>query len=269
MRKLSATTVLASLSWALLPGAGHADTRLSVASGVDFSSGSYGQTEKTEVVSTPLSVRMTHDDWALRASIAHLRISGPADVADTIDGGGDAGGGSTSGDVVARTGTETGLGDLNLSATRSFRELGGAENVYLDVTARVRVPTADDDNGLGVGAYDYALNGELGASGSASGAYVLLGRRFLGDHDGRVRQDGWQAGLGGWLKAGERTRVGAFYSWREASVAGNEAPSEAGAYVSYSMNDNVRLSVNASGGLNDASPDYTIGLRLTLRTDRF
>ena len=283
-RRGSALAAFLTAPIIFLAGAAHAEThtytpktfytRVSFASGVDFSSGDYGEAMDTEVVSVPLSARVTTNDWSFRVSIPYLSITGPADVADTTDGGGDGGDGGdgTGADgAIARTGTESGFGDTSLSVTRSFRHVGGrSSHVYVDVTGRVRLPTGDEDRGLGVGATDYTLNSEVGNSWDSGGAYVSAGRRFLGDRDtGSERQDGWQAGIGGWLRAGEKTRIGASYSWREASVDGNEDPSEVGAYVSYRMTEALRISANASGGLSDASPDYSAGVRFTWRTEAF
>lgn len=243
-------------------GVAHADTRVSFSSGVEFSAGDYGGTTQTEVTSIPLSVRVASDDWSFRAFVPYLSITGPADVTDTTDGEG--GGGS--GDGVVRTGTESGLGDLSLSATRSFRKLGGA-NAYFDLTGRVRLPTGDENKGLGVGATDYTLSGELGNSNQAGGAYISAGRRFLGERGDRERQDGWQASLGGWLRAGEKARLGGFYYWREASSDVAADPSELGGYVSYRFSDALRVSLNATAGLSEASPDYSTGIRFTWRSD--
>lgn len=242
-----------------------AETRVSFSSGMDYSSGDYGQTTDTEVVSVPFSARISNRKWSLRASLAYVSITGPADVVDTTDGG-DAGGGSGSGGTVTRMGTETGLGDTSLTLTRSFSNLGGS-HAYLDLSGRVRLPTGDDNKGLGVGTTDYRLNAELGTSGRPGGGYVALGRRFLGDRAGSDRQDGWQATIGGWLRAGDKTRVGGFYFWRDSSFSGGTDPSELGGYVSYRLTDDLRVSLSASGGLSEASPDFSTGLRFTWRSD--
>ncbi len=240
-----------------------ADTRVSFASGVNYSSGDYGETIDTEVVSVPLSARLITDNWSFGVATSYQSITGPADVADTTDGGG-GGGGAT----IARQGTEQGLGDTTLSATHSFRRLGGSR-AYFDLGVRVRVPTGDEDKGLGVGATDYTLGAELGNSSAAGGGYISAGRRFLGDRDGSAspREDGWQGGVGGWLRAGENTRVGASYWWREATFAGGEQPSGVSAYVSYRLNDDLRLSVSGGAGLSEAAADYMAGIRLIWRSD--
>lgn len=259
------SVLIASAAIVLSAGAASAETTYSVATGVDFSSGDYGGMTDTEVISAPLTLRVTNGNWSFRASTSYLQISGPADVAD-IDAGGDGAGGTTggTGGTIARTGTERGLGDTNLSVSRTFRRLGGSD-AYFETTARVRLPTGDDDKGLGVGATDYALAGEVGINKRGGGGSVELTRRFLGDRAGVEREDGWQVTSSVWLRAGERTQVGAFSSWREAAISGRDDPAQIGAFVSHQITRNVRLSVNASGGMSDASPDYSTGIRFTWR----
>ncbi len=249
----------------------NADTRVSFASGVDYSSGDYGQVVDTEVISVPLTARLITDHWSFRASIPYLSIKGPADVADTTEGGGGDGGGDPGGSgTLARTGIEDGFGDLSLQATRGFRRLGGEDSgVYFDVTGRVRLPTGDEDRGLGVGATDYTLLGEFGNSGESGGVYVNGGWRFLGDRSGVEREDGAQAGVGAWLKVNEGARIGASASWRAASSQGNDDPASVSVFWSQRLSDNLRLSINAGAGLSEASADYTGGVRLTWRSDRF
>jgi len=253
---VAAAAILASA------GTANAMTRVSFSSGVDYSSGDYGTGSDTEVISVPLSARVTSGDWSVRVSVPYLQISGNANVVDVTDGGGAETGGGT----ITRSGTERGFGDTTLSVTRSFTNLGGAHSgMYVDVTGRVRLPTGDDGKGLGVGATDYAIAGELGMSHRNHGGYVNVARRFLGDPSGQDRQDGWQTNLGVWIRTGEHTTLGATYFWREASFRGGAQPSEVGAYIAYRFDDKWRVSLNASAGLSDGSPDESVGLRFTYR----
>lgn len=256
--RLRDQVLLASLVLTATVGVAQAETTYSIASGVDYSSGDYGGTTDTEVISVPVSLRVRHDDWTFRVSTYYLEISGPADVADLDDGAGGSSG------VTTRTGTERGLGDTNVSVARTFRRLGGSD-YYFETTARVRLPTGDEDRGLGVGTTDYSLAGEVGVNKRGGGASLELTRRFLGDRTGVDRQDGWQVGGAAWLRPSTNTTFGAFGSWREASVEGNDDPAQVGAYVSQRLSPNLRVSLNAAGGLSDASADYTTGVRLTWR----
>ncbi len=238
-------------------GIASAETQFTISTGLDYSSGDYGGEEDTEVIAVPLSARLSVGDWAFRVSSAYLKVDGPANIADNDGDGGSSG-------VIMRDGEERGFGDTTVSVERSFREIGGSD-VYVELAARVRLPTGDDTKGLGVGATDYIAASEIGVSSRNGGAYVSFGYRFLGDNDVDERQDGAQAGVGGWLPAGDRTRVGAFASWRRASIDGNEDPASAGVYVSHRLTDRVRVSLTASGGLSDASADYSSGVRLSWR----
>ncbi|MDX2273932.1 MAG: hypothetical protein NW206_00655 [Hyphomonadaceae bacterium] len=234
-----------------------AQTRVSFASGVDYSTGDYGGSTDTELVSIPLAARISIGTWSFRASVPLLSVTGPADVSDE-----EAGGGGT-----ARTGTETGLGDTTLSVTRAFRNIGDSD-FFIDVTGRVRAPTGDEERGLGVGVVDYTAQAQAGVLTRRASAYATLGRRFLGDPDaGLDRQDGWLAAIGGWVRAGEKTRVGASYTWRNATYDSLDDPSELGGFVSYRASDAVRVSFNLGAGLSDSSPDFRAGLRFTFEPD--
>lgn len=258
--KLRDWIVASAIAGPTLSGVASAEPRLSFSGGVDYSSGSYGGTADTEIVAAPLSVRLSANEWALRGSIPYLSITGPADVSDD-DGG--AGGGAS-----GRTGTESGFGDATISLTGSFRDIRGSD-FFFDASGRVKLPTGNEARGLGAGATDYALTGLLGVNADAGSAYVSLGRRFLGERTGLDRQDGWQTLVGASLRMGEKTAIGASYSWREASVDGGEEPSEIGAFVSYRMTDVLRVSLNAGGGLSDASAEYRLGVRVTWQPDLF
>jgi hypothetical protein len=250
----SKIALLIAVSLVAVTGTAQAETRLSFSTGVDYSSGEYGGEETTEVISVPFGVRLTVDDWTFRVSTSYLNVTGPADISED----GETGEGSG---LIVREGAERGLGDTTISVERSFRRIADTA-AYVEVAARARLPSGDEEKGLGVGAVDYGLGTEFGVSSDAGGAYVTAGYRFLGQRDdGPDRQDGMQAGVGAWLPAGNRVRVGAFGNWREASVDGNDDPATAGAYVSVRMTERLRVTFTGSGGLSDASPDYMAGIR--------
>jgi hypothetical protein len=137
--------------------------------------------------------------------------------------------------------------------------------MYIDAKARVRLPTGDQDEGLGVGAWDFGLDGEVGAAWNRRGVYASLGRRFRGDSDAFNRRDGWVASVGGWIAAGEKTDVGAFYDWNEHSLAGFDDRQDIGGYVSYRLTGEFKLQGTAVAGLTETSPKYQFGLLLIYR----
>ncbi|MCC7249736.1 MAG: hypothetical protein IT473_14025 [Lysobacter sp.] len=253
-----------------------AGTTLDLSTGLSYSSGEYGETASTDVFVVPLSAKLRTGNWTFKASVPYLRVDGPANAAVVLDdsGGGDGGGGSgrdhpeddgedpISGAAADRK--ESGFGDTSLSATYSFDQLGGS-STYLDLTGRVRLPTGDEGKGLGIDTTDYGLSAEFGIDKDAGGAYIMAGRRFLGDADAFAREDGWQAGVGAWRNLGERSSIGIGYDWRESSTGTGQDPAEIYAYLSVKMSDAWKINLNGSGGLNDASADYSVGVNLTWR----
>ncbi|WP_156767649.1 hypothetical protein [Candidatus Viadribacter manganicus] len=241
-----------ALAAASLASPASAEVRLSFAAGLDYSNGKYGQAENTEIIAVPFGVRLSVDDWTFRANSSYLTVTGPADVTED---------GETSQSTGARQGAERGIGDTTLSVERAFRRIGGSP-AYVTASARARLPSGDETQGLGVGAVDYSLVGEAGVSTDEGGVYVSAGYRFLGQtDDGPERQDGMQGAIGAWAPLTNRVRVGAFGSWREASIEGGENPASAGAYISYRMSERLRVTFTASAGLSDASADETAGIR--------
>ncbi len=204
------------------------------------------------------AVKINWGDWFLRGAVPYLTVNGPAGV--VIDDQGEV---LDTGDPN-RKHRETGWGDTSLWLGHSFNGIGGGP-AYFDVSGRVRLPTGSREEGLGVGAVDYAVVGELGVDVKRGGAYVSAGPRFLGRAPDLDRRNGWQADVGGWLNVGDKTTLGGGYSWRNSAVRGFDDPSELFAYVSRAIVDGWRAELNGSAGLSQGSPDYSIGVTLLWR----
>lgn len=283
----------ASVAAALLAAApsAMAQTKLQLSTGLDYSSGKFGTNSRTDVLVVPLAARVTTGNWAFRASLPVVTVRGDAttigsQVFVVVDDNGGLRSGSSGGggggrdhpedDGSVTTGTttttttkrvtNTGLSDLSLSATYTFDELLGADT-YLDVAGRVRLPTGNEKKGLSLGVTDYAATAEVGLDRDGGGVYLNAGRRFLEDATAFKREDGWQAGVGGWIEVTDDTVVGAFADWRESSSRAGEDPAEAGAYVTHRLTPSLKIGVNASAGLTDASPDFGVGLTLSWRAN--
>lgn len=290
-KALLAATVAAAL-FAAAPAA-FADTKLQLSTGLDYSSGKFGTNSRTEVLVVPFAARVTTGNWAFRASLPMVSVRGDAttigsqvfvvvdDNGGLRSGSNSSGGGgrdhpedsgSTSSSTTTTTTTSTrrvtntGVGDLSLSATYSFDSVLG-DNTYLDVAGRVRLPTGEEDNGLSLGVTDYAATAEIGLDHDGGGVYFNGGRRFLEDATAFKREDGWQAGVGGWLDVTDATVVGAFADWRESSSGFGDDPAEVGAYITRRLTPAFKIGLNASAGLTDASPDFGVGISLSWRAN--
>jgi hypothetical protein len=269
---------------------GAAAAQLQLSTGLEFSSGNYGEVEATQTLVVPLAARVSVGGWSFRASVPFVRVRGPADVTIAIeDGGGDDNdsggsgsgssgsggsgsdrsgtGGSTGNSLFAANREESGVGDASFAIGYSMVDIAQT-NLYVDLTARVRVPTGNEATGLGSGTTDYAALTEIGWDGRKGGIYVGGGRRFLGNQPDAVvsRIDGWQANTGFWRRMGPKSLVGMQANWRNASVDGGEDPKSIDVYLTRRLTNAWKMEVSGGAGLSDANAAYVVGVNFFWRT---
>ncbi|SEP77638.1 hypothetical protein SAMN04488038_101452 [Solimonas aquatica] len=252
---------------------------LLLSSGTEYSRGQYGGDTQTTVLSVPVSARLRWHDWALRLSVPYVRIHGPADVTVLLDddGGSDSGssgsnsGSGSSGSDGSDDGATTvsspnrkvaGLGDITLSLSHSFPQLGGSP-FYLDLIGRVKFASGRQSEGLGTGTTDYSAGGELGWSGAGGGLYAAGARRFVGSTATLQRVDAWQWSGGGWLYLGTMAELGASYSHRQATVATGTDSRMLETTLALLFGASWRLNLYLNRGLSDGAADLGGGLGLS------
>jgi hypothetical protein len=220
-----------------------------IGSGFDYSSGDYGFTQKTEVLSIPLNLAYEQDRWAFRATFPYIRIKGPATVGAGLD-------------PIAAPGRpvsqqESGFGDTVLSGTYHAHPAPGELNV--DFTGRVKFGTADKDKGLGTGETDFYAQTDLYQVFGNVIPFVSLGYRFLGSNATYPLKDGFYFSAGTSFRLSPATVVGAAYDWRSKIIAGAQDASDGIVFVSTNATDHWNILGYLLKGFNDAAPDYGIG----------
>lgn len=234
--------------------AAHATGRLSFIAGAEYSTGDYGSPADTEVFYEFVSARYTNAPWSFKVTVPFLQVDGPASVA------------GDEGEVELLPGVDrsaSGIGDVSLSTTYTIA--WKPERTYLDLIGRVRLPTGDEDKGLGSGETDFIAIAGLTKDFDDVSVFVEAGRRFLGRSATRPRQDGWLVSAGVSAPVGGGTEIGAAIDWREASYDGQPDPAEVSASVRFNLSNDVRMNVYAFAGLSNGSPDAGAGLTLTWR----
>lgn len=231
-----------------------AEDYLQVGMGVDYSSGDYGDVEDTEIVAVPFSVKLNKGDFFLRASLPYVHIKGPGSV---VPGDGGAIPGGTPGAVRS----EDGIGDLSLSAGYS---LPLSDATYLDLTGRVKLPTASESRGLGTGTTDITAEAALSHQVGAVTLSGRGGRRFNGSSARFPLQDVWFAGASAYYQAGDWT-LGLDYDWRERSLPTAANRSEMTGSLTYRLSSRVRVQGYGYAGFTKGSPDAGAGLQFLYR----
>ena len=263
-------------------------TSVQLGTGFDYSRGSYGFREDTEVFSVPILLTYNGEKWVLRASVPYVKIEGPADAVGTTGGGGGAGsGGATSGGLggivpglpggtpssstPANASTparpdatsESGIGDVMLGATRMLGPVLGP--VQVDLTGRVKLPTADEEKGLGTGEADYYAQADFYHVGETFIPFATLGYRFMTDSDRYELESGAYASIGSAFRLSDSTRIGASFDWRQKIVEGGDDANEVSAFVAHDFNARWNLILYALTGFTDASPDFGAGGSVSYR----
>lgn len=150
--------------------------------------------------------------------------------------------------------TETGLGDVVLRAGAVLvPETGGGSSVSGAIA--VKLPTADEANGLGSGETDYGVFAGLhhrfmGLRLSLTGGYIVTG-----DPADFSYKDTPLAGVGV-SKVFRMTNVFASLEGRGAAVAGADDPLEASVGAFHLLNTDYALTGSVTFGLNDGGPAF-------------
>jgi hypothetical protein len=157
----------------------------------------------------------------------------------------------------------SGVGDLTLGLRYDLPPLM-EDRVFLDVTTEVKLPTADDDQGLGTGRTDVSLLGSGTVGFGDWWPYVGGGYRVAGSSGRYDTQNGGMVWGGLLWQALEDGTLGAQIDWRRALVESSDDPLEAMLYGMWQANEAWSLGIHALAGLSDGSPDFAVGTSLTL-----
>jgi hypothetical protein len=226
---------------------------LTVGTGVDYSSGDYGEPQKTEVWYVPVTGKYETGLWTFRLVVPLLRITGPGNVLGfgpdrvTIPG------------AATTVRTESGLGDIVGSAFYNLideRDSGFG----LDVGAKVKLGTGDNDKGLGTGENDYSVQVDVFKPIGVINAFGSIGYRLYGDPPDLDLHNVFYGSVGGSYRVSSETSVGLAYDFRPSITPTGSRVSEVTAFVSQRLSRDLKLQAYGLTGFSDGSPDFGIGV---------
>ena len=226
--------------------------------GVDYSSGDYGEDQDTDIVYVPVTVRYLKDPWLFKQTVPWIHIKGPGGVI----GGGTDGSVVVGGGSQAERRTESGLGHVVASVGYTLPGLM-QQGTFVEFTGKVKFGTADEDKELGTGENDYTIQVDVAKRFGEFTPFGTLGYRFTGESDQFDLDDVFFVSVGGGYKFTAKTSAGLIYDYREASSRTSDDPSEIVGYVSHKLSDLWALTAYAATGFSDGSPDANIGVQVT------
>ncbi|MFZ2266200.1 MAG: hypothetical protein WAV95_01345 [Azonexus sp.] len=229
----------------------HAEGTLTFSTAVDYSTGKYGETTRTDTLYIPFGVKYEVSDWTFRSTIPYVESTGPASVSGVgadriaIDNG--------------ATGRRqvSGLGDIVLSASWSAFQEGPW---LVELGTKAKLATADESKGLGTGKNDYSVQAELYRSLGSHTLFGTLGFKKMGDPNGVDLKDPLYTSLGWSYRASPSTALGLSYDYRDKLQASGAPLSDATCFLTHKLDQDWKVQTYVSSGFSRASPEFGGGV---------
>ena len=225
----------------------------SIIAGAEYTSGDYGGDESIDEFYVPVTGTMDFERVTLRLTVPFLSVTAPEYT--TISG--------PDGQPIVGEGprvTESGLGDVLMSATVYDLLTAAGGDLAIDLTGKIKFGTADADKGLGTGEQDYFLQFDAFRFFEQATLMGSLGYVVRGEPDDYELDNTWFASVGASRALNDKLRLGAFYDFRQASVPDSDALQELSAWMSTRLGKNGRAQFYVLAGFGDSSPDWGAGL---------
>lgn len=234
------------------------ETTLTLSAGADYSTGDYGSSDRTEIWYFPVIAKYERGDLTAKITIPYLTITGPGNV---IGGDGVIVVPLPPGAALPRR-TASGVGDVVAAASYTVLDDRGS-GTLLDLTGKVKVPTADESKGLGTGEFDYAVQLDAYRRFGAATGFATAGYKVLGDPPGVSFRNVWLGAIGTSYRASSATSLGVMFDFRRAALSGGPPLRELTAFLSRRLGGEWKIQLYAVKGLADGSPDWGGGSLLS------
>jgi len=224
--------------------------RITLATGVDFTTGDYGAETKSNVVNVPTSLKIELDPFILRLTVPFIWIDG-----DVIPVGGDPV------PVPGPGGGRSGLGDIVLAASYVYYPT----SEYLPLTelkAKVKFGTADEQEGLGTGENDYTLQLDISKGFGPVTPFVGGGYKFIGRPPGVDLRDKPFAFAGLTIRANKRFNFGLAYDWSQSSVESRPDVQEVSPFMTIKFGRHFAIDPYGVVGLSSSAADWGVGMQM-------
>jgi outer membrane putative beta-barrel porin/alpha-amylase len=238
-----------ALSLATQSGAGADSTPWSLGVGFDYSSGTYGESQSTDILYIPVIGKYEIEDWAFKLTVPYISVRGPGNV---IPGLGE----------VNRTPTtvttQSGLGDIVAAATYTLYA-GDASAPGWDLTGKIKFGTADANKGLGTGENDYSAQVDVYKSFDRTTVFGTLGYSILGSSATIPLNNVFYAAVGASYKFSDQLSSGLSLYGRQAASSTSGQQGDLTAFATYKLDPLWKVQGYALLGLASGSPDWAIG----------
>jgi hypothetical protein len=231
---------------------------VSLSSGIDYSTGKYGEPQSTDILVGLTSVAVIADDFQFFASLPYLTITGPAYLV--------VGAGGVPVVVNPKLGASSvnrsGWGDPSLSATYTFPS-DHLDDFNIAITGRTKIAAADSAKGLSTGATDFAFSVDVSRQFDVWSPFVTFGYRIPGNPAFYAFNDAPSFSVGTSVLLDDRLVVIASYDF-DGSISSSIADAQQiFGSVSWLFNDDWTFTAYAEAGLSSGAPRVGTGLMIS------
>lgn len=227
-----------------------ADGNVTLRTGYDYTSGTYGTNTRTEITSIPFIASYETGNWTFKATMPYVRITGADNVIAGV---------GTVRRTVSAVRTASGLGDITTAATYTMLA-DPAVQLGIDITGKIKFGTADSARGLGTGKNDYWLLVDPYKKYGNATYFGGVGYGILGSSSDLPLKNVVSANLGVSYKLDEKASVGTMYDYRTRSTDTGFDQRELTAFYTRKLSGNYKLQAYATKGFSDGSPDWGAGV---------
>ena len=208
--------------------------------------GDYGKNADTAIHMIPMTLAYKYNQWQYQLSTGYLWLDGNQSV--IIED-------SKENQTPVK---DAGLADTTLSVKYRFKKLR-SHPLYLNLSARIKLPTADHKKKLGTGKRDSEFR---------AGAYwgfhrwwgvMELGYKFRKEPRNTELNNTSQLVLGGLGAIDNKNTIGVSAKFREPSQAKKDPMREITSFLSHKINLQNTIVLLATKGFSDASPNWGVG----------
>ncbi|MEM7007058.1 MAG: transporter, partial [Pseudomonadota bacterium] len=160
----------------------------------------------------------------------------------------------------------SGFGDLTLGVNYNVpAEITG--NWLVQLQGRLKIPTANEDQGLGTGEVDGGVAVDVAYSFGNFTPFTTVGFRWRGDPEGADLNNTFNVSVGGSYNLGNGYALLASYDFREETVDTAEESQEVFGAITGPVTDQLRWTLYGSVGFTDGAPDGGVGAQLIWRPE--
>lgn len=156
--------------------------------------------------------------------------------------------------------TQSGLGDIITAFSYNLID-HAPSGIAFDITARLKIPTANANQNLGTGQVDYAIQGDLFKTISQFTLSATFGYRVLGNPSGITFHNVLYGAASVGYRLSPSITLGTSYNMGQSPVRLQDSR-DLTLYLSQRVSDNFRLNIYGLKGFSERSPDWGGGINI-------